>query len=342
MSTESPYELYKKYSKAIAYVAVEKPDGGQGIGTAFHVGEGSFVTARHVVEGNKILEIGIDQGFHSDILVISKGPFFAAGDVDIAVFKVANMSSHAPAVPLGSHLDDWLGVDDFVLSDVIIMGYPPIPFSRQPHLVTARGEVNAQVGLWHAKHPHFIISSTPRGGFSGGVAISEGGFALGVITQSLLVNDLPEQLGYMAVLSIEPIYATLGLHRILPSDQADGWHDIWSSQSDDYEIAVQQGYCTPVSVDTLDDGKQCAFSISTDDVDLRNQLMAIAKRAFCDFEIQEVFLDKVSRIIITDNLAETPSLLLKLRGDCKEYLLDNGYLPAHHPDIQRDYSDVPF
>jgi hypothetical protein len=48
-------ELYERYASAVAYIAVKLPDGGQTIGSAFHVGEGVFLTARHVVEDNQIL-----------------------------------------------------------------------------------------------------------------------------------------------------------------------------------------------------------------------------------------------------------------------------------------------
>jgi S1-C subfamily serine protease len=40
----------------MAYVAVER-DGKAGIGSAFHVGDGIFVTARHVLENAVVAEI---------------------------------------------------------------------------------------------------------------------------------------------------------------------------------------------------------------------------------------------------------------------------------------------
>src|SRR5450756_1397568 len=41
----------------MAYVAVKNADGGENIGSAFHVGEGVFVTARHVVDGLQIVDV---------------------------------------------------------------------------------------------------------------------------------------------------------------------------------------------------------------------------------------------------------------------------------------------
>jgi hypothetical protein len=61
----------------------------------------------------------------------------------------------------------------------------------------------------------------PRGGFSGGVAIYETGEALGVITSSLVHDDLPEQLGFFAVLSVEGIMKCLEPHNLFPDLQRE-------------------------------------------------------------------------------------------------------------------------
>jgi len=51
MDTSRARELFQKYGAAVAYVEVESTTGERGLGSAFHVGEGVFVTARHVVDG---------------------------------------------------------------------------------------------------------------------------------------------------------------------------------------------------------------------------------------------------------------------------------------------------
>jgi hypothetical protein len=61
MDTRRAQQLFYEHASAMAYVAVEKPDGTHSIATAFHVGEGVFVTSRHVVEGNSIREIKITE-----------------------------------------------------------------------------------------------------------------------------------------------------------------------------------------------------------------------------------------------------------------------------------------
>jgi hypothetical protein len=86
-------------------------------------------------------------------------------------------------------------------------------------------DVNAVVDLraGAGQQLHFILSATPRGGFSGGLAFSECGFALGVIIQSLTQNNAAAELGFFAATSIEAIYVCLQESGLLPACQKQGW-----------------------------------------------------------------------------------------------------------------------
>jgi hypothetical protein len=148
-------KLYEKYAGAMAYVSIEDAQGDRRIGSAFHIGEGVFVTARHVVEGNRILEMAMTEpadirltgadavtaktkvrkgdeefAFHrvdNGVLHMSQPPrFHRDTDVDVAVFEVSGIDPLTPYAPLGAHMDDWIGRGDFVLTEAIILGYPPI------------------------------------------------------------------------------------------------------------------------------------------------------------------------------------------------------------------------
>jgi hypothetical protein len=244
MDTDKARRLFLRYSPSVAYVAVEDATATATIGSAFHVGEGVFVTARHVVEGKAIKEIGLSLGLISiadslgggpydvemeqllkmhcgpKILSLTSGPFFHPDPkIDVAAFVCAGLHPNTPAVPIGTHLDDWIGIRDFVLSEAIVMGYPPIPLTRRNHLVCARAEINSVIDLTVMPHVHFVLSAMPRGGFSGGMAFSEYGFLLGVITQSLVRDDASAESGFLTVVSVEPIYSCLDEHKILPKDQ---------------------------------------------------------------------------------------------------------------------------
>jgi len=102
------------------------------------------------------------------------------------------------------------------------MGFPPIPFSREPILVATIGEVNACVKRYDHTFDHYIVSSMARGGFSGGPVIVHfnehldvhvGTMALGLVTESLGKNGEPAELGYMTVLTAEPIHECIDANR---------------------------------------------------------------------------------------------------------------------------------
>jgi Trypsin-like peptidase domain len=253
----SVQELYLRYGCCMAYIAVER-DGDENIGSAFHVGDGVFVTARHVVDGQRIREMrltDVDLFYKSDLfpkesdgtcqvtkdshricddirgqVTIIGGPWFHPNpDIDVAAIRVSGMAPGAHCVPLGGHLDDWVGTGQFELSEALVLGYPPIPFTREPVLIAAGCQINAVVDLdiGPRRQMHFILSAVPRGGFSGGLALSEWGFALGVITQSLLTRAGPPELGYFTTTSIEAVYECLSHHHVLPDVQKASWDGLW-------------------------------------------------------------------------------------------------------------------
>jgi len=242
MDTKKARSIYEQFAGAVAYICVENSKGDQNIGSCFHIGEGLFVTARHVVDGVTINSIGTTVCYNeyedseTKDVRISKTVYFPSESdsfdkpfyhpdpsVDVAIIRVYNLD--APIVPLGTHLDDWLG-NEFVLTESIIMGYPPIPLSREPTLVCSKAEINAVIDKYFGGHPQFIVSAMARAGFSGGPAISEFGFALGIVIESLVKNSEPTELGYFSIINIEPILVCLGHHKIMPEAIRDVWvHD---------------------------------------------------------------------------------------------------------------------
>lgn len=242
MSTYTEWGIrnFGRYSKAVAYVEVTDKNEDIHVGTAFHVGNGVFVTARHVVENKTITSIGIDLGidaFKSERvglggprviqLNISSGPFLHQNPaVDIACFTVDNPPGEE--LPLGAHQDVFLNGHELLLHRILVLGYPPIPLTNQTHLIACLGEINALIETRNSEHPSFIISATSRGGFSGApvlVAYDEentitGTAVLGVVTESLIhKSEKAEESGYMAVTSVDPIYDCLNQHRLLPDSQ---------------------------------------------------------------------------------------------------------------------------
>lgn len=263
MDTARATELLKRLGPSVAFVEVENADGDVAMGSAFHVGDGVFVTASHVLRDMRVLSVATTTtGYvpyregHGEPprtmlhdgdkarpvhhvrprpLVIDRGPYHHPDPrVDLAVFGVEAVDEHQPVLRLGDHLDDWLGDIDFVLSGVVLLGYPAIPMTERPSLFAVRAEVNAVIDRYDAPYVHFIVGSLPRGGFSGGPAVSEFGQVLGVIVQSLLRDGGPPESGYVTVLGVEAIYGLLADHRMLPPEQSEGWDGFWNHQEAAY------------------------------------------------------------------------------------------------------------
>jgi hypothetical protein len=142
---------------------------------------------------------------------------------------------YASAIPLGSHLDDWLNDDAFIANKVLVMGYPPIPTTTSPVLVAVEAEVVAIVDKYAGpRHPYFVLSNIPRGGFSGGPVLFSG-FLLAIATESLLEQGQPLESGYSAALAVEPLLAMMGNYRIFPA----GWNGDWARYLEDFPPDLQ-------------------------------------------------------------------------------------------------------
>ncbi len=252
MENNNEFSLYRnwarnqfdKFRDCVAFIEVQDEFGEIRIGSCFHVGEGTFVTARHVIENLTISHIGFDdyrflKRGHKDLatfreaceveqngIKIEVGPFFHSdSSIDIACFRATPFPDSY--IPLGGHFDDFLGRFDLLLYRTLILGYPPIPFSNRPNLIACSGEVTALIDKYTGGHPHFLISTMARGGFSGGPVLiaynesnEEGGTAaLGIVTESLIRDNREIELGYLAVLTVEPIYNCLETYKLLPEVQ---------------------------------------------------------------------------------------------------------------------------
>ncbi len=221
-------ELYKRYKCCTVQITVKTVQGDLANGTGFHIGDGYIVTARHVVENSTIESIMSNSSVPQDV-AIKRLLYPSDSRIDLALLetnfsldnymkKVTIIENGKPKekvdyIPLGDHLDDWLG-DELVLSHVLVFGYPNIPLSIEPVLVAVQGEVNAVIDKYTSPHPHFIISSTARGGFSGGPVISEYDFLLGIFTESLIEGQQDTENGFASVLSIEPLLVLLHENKI--------------------------------------------------------------------------------------------------------------------------------
>lgn len=227
--------FYRLYSPCLLCVETCDKNGEPGVGTAFHIGDGYLVTARHVVEGRQLTNLipASDGSVSIDSVEVI---YPSDPTVDLALLKTDFSLDHymknvhfwgrddvekVDHIEIGGHLDDWID-NGLVLMRVVAFGYPPIPTSPRSELVAVKGEVNAIIDPYvGSKHPLFVISPMARGGFSGGPVLTEDGWLLGVVTSSLLTDHAAPELGYGAALTVEPLWDLLVENRIFPASNAD-------------------------------------------------------------------------------------------------------------------------
>lgn len=228
MFAHNSKELTAQVASAVAYVVVKdsKESGKMSIGSCFHIGEGYYVTARHVVFGKDIDLIGrydtslktyymeseapVHVSTYREFMTNTVESIFYHDDskVDVAIMKIETV--RAPVIQLSLESNQ-LTEGEFLMDEVVVLGYPPIFTSMRPHLVVLRGEVSAVVESYIDNQRHFVISGMARGGFSGGpvMLLRDSIRALGVVTESLVENDRATELGFLSALSTKPILEVL-------------------------------------------------------------------------------------------------------------------------------------
>ena len=184
---------------AVFFVEVcDKTTGDIGMGTAFHIGRGYLVTARHVVENKAIRMVGRADMSMKTILEPDRranystthGGFEVRGaqvdavyyhpndSVDVAMLKLVGrvplglgypIEQMQPSARLCS-LADTVTEGELLMAEVIVLGFPRIPKS-QPHppsLVAFRGDISSTIKSSINGRRHLVVTGMARGGFSGG------------------------------------------------------------------------------------------------------------------------------------------------------------------------------
>lgn len=192
-------EALSDIPSAVFFVEVlDLVTGDIGLGTAFHIGGGYFVTARHVVERKKIRLVGRADMSMKTVLAPDKsatyttthGAFEVGGEqvdnvyfhpnpaVDVAILKLKGnvpqglgyaIEQIQPVAHLCS-LADTITEGELLMAEVIVLGFPRIPKS-QPHppsLVAYRGDISSTITSSINGRRHLIVTGMARGGFSGG------------------------------------------------------------------------------------------------------------------------------------------------------------------------------
>lgn len=164
-----------------------------GIGTGFLIAPDLVATARHVLDGLGEFVVEFEDGSragHADVILPT------LEDLDIAVIRL-QAPAPAPARPFR------LARDADLLDEVVVFGFPPVPFTRDAFLVVNKGEISSEVTL-HTGIQAIVVSCLLRGGNSGGPVVDRRGHVAGVVSQNLFrqiaadEHSLNEGIGFAA------------------------------------------------------------------------------------------------------------------------------------------------
>ncbi len=239
--TQLLQRYYTEYKFSIVRITVRNQNGDLCNGTGFHIGEGYIVTARHVVEFNKIHEIiGHFQSRSHELT----GDIILPEDkkMDLALLKTNfNLNEYMSkefklppmtptcikkhdSIPLSWYLSDMIG-RDVELMKVLVFGFPRVSLSAKTDLVGITGEINAFIERYDDIYPYFIISVPPKGGYSGGPVISESGHVIGVITESLFKDNENQESGFLTVILVDVLLNFMREKNLNPEGyDEEEWH----------------------------------------------------------------------------------------------------------------------
>lgn len=330
--------IYHQCRRSIAYVTVESSNGSESIGTAFHIGQGYFVTAKHVVDNNQVIEVVITQPnnkimeYHAlplsederpRVLKVDLSPVLAESEVDdVAVFRVEHYEG-LPSIQLSSIHDIYQSEDMALLSNVLCIGYPPIPLTNHPFQVVVDATVSALITIRGSNYLSYIVSATARGGFSGGPIINAEGKAIGLVTESLVRDSNAAETGFMACLSISAA-AELALKCGWNPDEHEYYRDIESLVS--IKLALRSTarlnpHAHDLKMSVYDDDRDVYFEVSC----FNEQGRDLAVRAFSSICPLNVNLTENHTLLATPVGNPSPTLLKQASQTARDALCASGY-----------------
>ena len=168
-------------------------DIGNGFFTS-HSGVPIVVTNAHVIEGSDKVVLKD----HSDKEISCKR-IVPSDKTDLAILELDKTPSDAKPFHLNADLN--------VLTEILTIGYPPVPTTKGSYPLFHRGEVNSKVESYWG-HNLFLFSAKTNPGNSGSPVIDGDGTVLGIVTQ-----QLEEKQGYKK--GMLPYYAAVPSNEIL-------------------------------------------------------------------------------------------------------------------------------
>lgn len=214
-------DLYWRHRDSMAYIVGKNKLGDENVGTGFCVGNGLVVTARHVAELQELKLVAFEEK-ECEILSVH----LPENELDCAILKT-RMS--AEGIEVSYYLDDQTPPWALTLSKVLVMGFPRVPSANGPHLLAVTGEISGGIDRYLGyQTAHFVLSMTPRAGFSGAPVILEDGSAIGLVIEALVDNHGATETGFFCAINTDSVLSFLAELEFRPAHVCDYIWELYS------------------------------------------------------------------------------------------------------------------
>lgn len=197
--------IIKKYAASIVKIATNK-DGNEGLGTGFYAttfggSRRAIVTNAHVIDAPEF------KVFLKDNTELKVLKFEKDDKADLAVIDVdeAAVKDLSPLI---------LYPKFEILEEIITMGYPYIPGTKDNYLACHKGEINSEVEDYFGNEL-FLFSAKTSSGNSGSPLINNFGVCVGITTRELYEKTAFLEMGK------PPYYAAIPVARLFNEETND-------------------------------------------------------------------------------------------------------------------------
>lgn len=174
-----PEFLAYAFSDSTVHIVGRNNAGDQRGATALVIAPNWLLTCAHVVNKMRLNSTQIHDGKAFTVQDI-----LAHQSDDVALIQIAPSLQILPGLAFRDPL--WA-------EPVVTLGYPRVPLSRESALLMHSGEITTPAIRTFSGHDLFLYSAVARPGNSGGPIISTSGHVVGLVTDQLSLEDMPDQ-----------------------------------------------------------------------------------------------------------------------------------------------------